>query len=207
MEYLEKSYDYEGRFSSYWYQIQAIWNVVERGDSILEIGPGNNFLKDYLSRRGILVETLDITAETEPTYSGSVASIPCSNEKFTCVCAFEVLEHQPFELLISSLAEMSRVSKNVVLFSVPDIRWCLSYDLNIGSSNHRFRKSFSVPRLIQRPLPQARSPEDHYWEIGRRNFSVARILSEIAKTETMKCERHYRIPSNPIHHMFVLAKK
>lgn len=204
-DYLANGYDYEGRFASYWHQIQEIIKITKSG-SLLEIGPGNNFLKDYLSKRGFCVETLDMSADSNPTYRGSVTSIPCNDRQYDCVTAFEVLEHLPFTEFKSCLKEMARVSKRGVIISMPDVRWFVSARINIFSSAHGFRQILSFPRLTNRNLKAAKGPEDHFWEIGRPGTNVNKILNEI-NDSGLTLYKHYRIPSNPIHHIFVLIKE
>ncbi|MGK7905033.1 MAG: class I SAM-dependent methyltransferase [Hormoscilla sp.] len=205
--YFKNSYDYEGRFGSYWHQINEIFTLVNPGKTILEVGPGNNFMSHYVSQRNIGVETLDIITETNPTYVGTVTQIPCKENQFDCVCAFQVLEHQPLELLQLSLIEMLRVSKQYLLFSVPDVRWFLSLDLRIFSSRNASRQIVSFPRLTNRVLNVPQSSKDHHWEIGRPGCSLAKILRKIAAVESLQLQKHYRVPSNPIHHLFVISKK
>ncbi|MEW6616660.1 MAG: class I SAM-dependent methyltransferase [Thermodesulfobacteriota bacterium] len=202
--YFEKGYDYEGRFGSYWYQLQEIIKITKDG-IVLEIGPGSNFLRDYLTKRKIKVETLDISSSSNPKYIGSVTAIPCESNKYDCVVGFEVMEHLPFTEFRIGLQEMARVSKKWVLFSVPDVRWFLSVDVRLFSIDKSFRRILSFPRLRNRRLLPPIGPKDHHWEIGRLGMHLSKIASEIANTGLV-VEKHYRIPSNPIHHMFILKK-
>lgn len=203
--YLSQSYDTEPRFGSYWYQIQEVVRIWEPDAKILEIGPGNNFFSEYLSKRGIQVETLDIIPDSSPTYVGTFTAIPCEDEQFQCVCAFQSLEHQPFEKLQPSLEEMARVSRQFIIFSVPDVRFFVTLDLKLIREKYRILQVINLPRIVDRHLPPVKTPACHYWEIGRAGFSVKQVLEEIKKSH-LRCLNHYRIPLNPKHHLFLLSK-
>jgi hypothetical protein len=103
------------------------------------------------------------------------------------------------------LQEMARASKKWVLFGAPDARWFLSFDLRLFSSDKCFRGILSFPRLRNRRLLSPKGPSDHYWEIGRFETHLSKIASEIANAGLV-IEKHCRIPSSPIHHMFILSK-
>lgn len=198
--YTGAGYDYRGRFISYWSQAREVLAQTESSSSVLEIGPGNYFLVDYLARRGLAVETLDIDAVHGPDHVGSVEDIPLPDRSFDVVTCFEVLEHLPFELVPRALREMGRVSRRAVLFSVPDVRYFLELDLALFSSRRRFQYLASFPRLTNRKLRPPR-PGGHQWEIGRPGFPVARVAGAIPPE--LRLVRDYRIQGNPMHHMFV----
>lgn len=202
--YLKHGYDYEGRFGSYWHQIKEILTVSPKG-VILEVGPGNNFLSNYLSKIGVKVDTLDTTSISTPTYLGNVTSIPCRDDQYDCVVGFEILEHLPFVDFKIGLKEMARVSKSHVIISIPDVRWFVSVDIRLFSSTKYVRCIWSFPRLINRHLRPAKDAIDHHWEIGRPDININNIIKEINDIQLL-LEKHYRVPSNPIHHIFVLKK-
>lgn len=206
-EYKKQGYDYEGRFNSYWHQIHEVVRNSPTNGRILEVGPGNRFLANYLSERGYTAETLDIDSGLNPTYIGSTERIPCSDNTFNCVCAFEVLEHMPFEKFLPSLREMLRVSTDSVLISVPDVRWYIRLEIALASERHRIRKILSFPRLTKKQIKPAQSPKDHHWEIGREGYPLDKIIRTIKSAESAKLQTDYRIIGNPVHHMFVISKK
>jgi len=112
-------YDTKERFCSYWHQIQEV--LLLKPSEVLEIGIGNGFVSRYLKERGINVTTLDIDKELKPDVVGSVLDIPFHCETFQVVACYEVLEHLPYEDIPKALSEISRVSKQYVILSVPDV--------------------------------------------------------------------------------------
>ena len=203
--YVRQGYDYWGRFSSYWYQIKEIIACCkQQTDKILEIGPGNKFLSDYFLRRDYSIQTMDIDEQYEPDIVGTVLSIPKKDNFYKVVMAFQVLEHLPFEEFDKALLEMERVSSEYVIFSVPDVRYFFEFRFSFFSSSKTWYKILSFRRLTNRKLPTT-PVGGHHWEIGRPGFSVKKIISNIPGQ--FEVVREYRIPCNPIHHIFVLKVK
>ncbi len=202
-DYLNIGYDYKGRFTSYWYQIKEVTSNLEGSGKILEIGPGNRFMTDYLLKRSFHVETLDIDEVHAPDHVGSILGMPLPDQSFEVVAGFQILEHLPFEKFSLALKEMGRVARKKVLFSVPDVRYFIEIDISFFSSKLHFHTIFSFPRLTNRALPPTKVG-GHLWEIGRPGFSLKKVLNEISNSG-LKLEAHYRIPNNPIHHMFVMS--
>lgn len=199
-EYLGQGYDYRGRFASYWHQIDEVQRALGDEASVLEIGPGNHMMTNYLRQRGCRVETVDVEAANRPDHLASVTALPLADRSFDVAVAFQVLEHLPFAELTTALDELARVSRRYVLFSVPDVRYYLELALTLLSPSHEWRTLVTLPRLLKRALPPVR-PGGHHWEIGRAGYPLARVLAALPGALTL--ERAYRVPGNAIHHLFV----
>jgi len=61
------------RFMSYYYQLKCIYDIKPK--RILEIGPGNNFLRNNL-KDNFKIKTMDIDPELNSDFIGSVDKIP-----------------------------------------------------------------------------------------------------------------------------------
>ena len=68
-----------------------------KGESFLEIGPGPNLLTPLLKQFGKRTTTIDIDNALNPDIVGELFNIPCESNSFDIACAFQVLEHIPFE--------------------------------------------------------------------------------------------------------------
>ena len=168
MVYVKKS-----RWMSYYYQLKLIYLLNPK--NILEIGTGTNFLKKQLFDK-YKYKTLDIDSNLNPDILGSVDKIPLKDNSFDLVCAFQILEHLPFNKFERSLKEIARVSKKDVLISLP---YC----------NASFKMSFKIPLFeeiklivtIPRFYKKAKFNGEHYWEIGMRGYSLNRIKKLLSK--------------------------
>jgi len=198
--YYDIDYDTKQRFCSYWHQIHEI--LLLKQNEVLEIGVGNRFVSNYLRERGINIVTLDIDKELKPDVVGSVLDIPFRDNSFQIVACYELLEHLPYEYVAKALSEISRVSKQHVILSLPDV-------------NRVYRIYIYIPKVgeIKRllPLPRIRKPirkfdGEHYWEIGKTGYPLKRILNDIQK-QGLQLERTYRVYENPYHRFFIFRKR
>jgi SAM-dependent methyltransferase len=176
--------------------------------SILEIGIGNGFISKYLVERGFGITTMDVDRNLYPTLVGTVLSIPFSNSAFDVVACFQVLEHLPYEAFSENIAELCRVSRFYVLLSLPDVStvWCLSVQIPHIEKNHFALKTVRILLPIPSVSKRAhRFDGQHYWEIGKIDYSLKRIINDIEKTGLV-VEETYRVFEWPYHRIFKLKK-
>lgn len=122
--------------------------------------------KTMASTIGIDVETLDINPELKPDHIALVFDMPFKNFSFDVVCAFQMLEHLPFDKSIKAFIEMSRVTNKALIVSLPD-------------SKARYPVSLTLPKLgllqMLIPKPQFIAKErefdgEHYWVIKKKGY-------------------------------------
>jgi len=198
--YFENNYDDLKRFASYWHQINQIIKLNPK--NILEIGPGNGFISDYLKKRDFNIKTLDIDKDLKPDKLGSVLNIPFDKNSFSLVACFELLEHIPYKKIPKALKEIQRVTKKYVVISIPDINTVLGVYLNIP-------KIGIIKKLI--PLPFIKKGKhkfdgEHYWETGAKNYKLKDFKNKLKKAN-LTIIKTYRIFEHPFHRIFVLKKK
>lgn len=196
--YFDETYNHKARWMSFFYQIQTVRNL--RPQMVLEIGPGHGLVTRALRDGGLKVTTVDIDKELEPDHVASVDSLPFKDSAFDAVCAFEVLEHLPFETFISNLKELSRVSKKYVVISLPDKRRIL-FHLLLKIPFINYKNIFiRIPSFKEHVFDG-----QHYWEIGKKGYSVARVKKAIRESGLKITDDlvHFDAPSN---HYFVLGK-
>ena len=191
-------YDTIGRWCSYWHQITEVLKL--RPNNILEIGVGNNTVKNYFQARGIKVAGLDINKENNPDIVASVEKIPLDDNSFDLVLCAEVLEHLPFAKFGICLKEINRIGRKYAVISLPhwgrhfsiearlpyfkNLRW--QYKLNLFPIKHHFNSQ-------------------HYWEIGKRNYPLKKIKNAI-RDQKFKILNDYCVFEMPYHHFFILEK-
>ena len=199
----KEHYDFEkycgpDRWGSYYYQIKEI--IKKKPATVLEAGGGDGVLRSYLlSNTDINHTSLDIAEDLHPDVLGSVDNIPLEDHSFDITCAFEVLEHLPFEQFEGALQELRRVSKGTVLLSLPHFGPMLSLAFKIPFLKHK-RFAFKIPYH-----PQHKFDGEHYWEIGKKGYPIARIRTILSKYFTI--ERDYVPFEHEYHHFFILMNK
>ena len=193
---LKKYYDL-ARWSSYYYQIDEVLCV--EPESVLEIGAGNKTLECYIeSNTDIEYKSLDIAQDLQPDIIGSIDAIPLSDRSFDVVCAFEVLEHLPFDKFERSLSEIDRVAKKYAIISLPHFGPPIKI-------NFKFPFLKEVKCHFKIPYPRKHEFNgQHYWEIGKRGYSPKKIRGILSKY--FKIEKEFVPYENQYHRFYVLRK-
>lgn len=194
-----KGYDTKERFISYWYQINEVLKLSPK--NILEIGIGNSFVSNYLTKYEIDLITLDFDKRLGPDVVASVIDIPFKNESFEIVVCYEVLEHIPFEFFQRALTEMYQIAKKFVILSLPDYSRVYRVHIEIP-------KYGEIRKLIRSPkqkMPEYPFCGQHYWEIGLEGYPLQKIIDNI-KRIGFNVNKTYRLFEFPYHRFFILAK-
>lgn len=197
--YLKESYDTKERFISYWHQINEISKL--RPDKVLEAGIGNGFVTRYLKRKGLNISTLDIEQELRPDIIGSVSSMPFVRNAFDVVACFQVLEHLPYGEFTRALREFHRISKKHVVLSLPDHTPVYRFNIELPRMK-------PIKKLIPHPCPRPSHHEydgDHYWIIGKSNYSLTRIKQDILQTG-FRIIKSFRVFEFSGHRFFIIMK-
>jgi len=194
--YLDKS-----RWASIWHQLDEVSKLKPR--NILEIGPGPGVFKATATALGLEVETLDIDPDLKPDHVASVFSMPFRDGSYDVVCAFQMLEHLPFEDSLRAFAEMSRVASTAVVISLPNAakRWPISARIpKLGT----LRLSVPAPRL---KAAVHQFDGEHYWELSKAGYAVDKVVAELSRVSSMVLQRTYRVHENPYHQFFVFTPR
>lgn len=197
--YYNVNYNHKARWITYFYQMNLLKELGIL--SALEVGPGHGWMKKIIADLGVSVETVDFDPALKPDYVGSIEKLPNPDNSYDAVCAFEVLEHLPFETLIQNLNEMARVAKKYVIFSVPDHRHTL------------FHINFKIPffkyvnfMLKINTYKEHKFDGQHYWEIGKKGYSPKRVKKTI-ESNGFKIVKSFVPTDTPTNHFFVLIKE
>ena len=123
--------------------------------------------------------------------------LPFADASFDITCAFEVLEHLPFEQFDRAVAELCRVARTHVVISVPHFGPMFSFLLKIPF----------VPQIraaLKIPFPKEHIFKgQHYWEVGKRRYPVSLIRKKLSMHGNIV---HDFVPFGSFyHHFFVLA--
>lgn len=185
------------RWLSLWHQLHEVLSLSP--ESVLEIGPGPGLFKLLSLQFGLKVETLDVDPELLPDYIARADNMPFINNQFDVVCAFQMLEHLPFNESLIVFNEMVRVSKRYIVISLPDVQklWPYSFYIpKIGSISFKIKKPGFKPSDHE-------FDGQHYWELNKKGFSVEYVISEFIKNKKIKLKNNFRVDENPYHHFFI----
>ena len=195
-----EKYCNQSRWASYWHQIKNILKCQPR--KVLEIGVGDEVLSHYLKKNiGVDYFCVDIMSELGPDFINSVDNLKDIKEDFAdVVCAFEVLEHLPFEKFPQALTELYRVSSKFVIISLP--HWGRHFSLEIKLPHFkriRWQYKFNIFNI------EHKFDGHHYWEIGKKGYPLKAIKREILAAG-FKILDDYLVFESPYHHFFILRK-
>lgn len=188
------SYYTKARWCSIWHQVDEVNRF--QPESVLEVGGGLGVFKQTMACFGVPVTVVDIAEDLNPDIVGSVTDLPIKDNSFDVACAFQVLEHLPFENFGPALKELKRVARKAVVISLPDAK--TNYGIQL-----------TIPRMGKRnvwfSIPFKRSPvvtNEHFWEIEQKGYPLAKIISEINNAK-FKSIKTYRATDNRYHRFFI----
>jgi SAM-dependent methyltransferase len=177
--YFDDGYVSLERLISYFYQIDLIRK--SRPKSVLFVGVGDGMVPAFLRSHVDTVTTLDIDPALDPDVVGDIRELSFPDASFDLVCAFEVLEHLPFEESKKALAELARVSRGDILVSVPHRRTGLELVLKFPFIRTLTGRNYlNLPLLVPIRFPGFAVSGQHYWEIDGRTTRLrdARAMFE-----------------------------
>ena len=188
-------YAFEGRFVSYYWQLKEV--LALNPGSVLEAGAGDrvfgNFIKDNTA---VAYTCVDIAEDLRPDVVGSVLALPFRDKSHDVVCAFEVLEHLPFEQFDKAMSELARVARTHVVISIPHFGPTLSFSLKIPFIT-QIRFAFKIP-FPKRHVFNGQ----HYWELGKKGYPASLIRQKLARRG--RIVRDFVPFGNQYHHFFVV---
>ncbi len=173
---------------------------------ILEIGIGNNGVAILMKNYGFNYTTCDINKELKPDVVADIRNIPFRKDEFDLVCAFEVLEHLPFEEFENCLKELKRVSNKYIIISIPNATSFFSglFKLSIPRFSRYFEFQINIP---YRFFPYGRFKQNgvHCWEMNRKKCSKKVIKEKLNKH--FKIIKEFNELLQPEHYYFILEVK
>lgn len=192
------SYAHPDRFASYFYQLKELHEV--RPTSVLEVGVGDAVIGNYIrdNTPAIKYTSIDVASDVNPDVIGSVLDLPFEDKTHDVVCAFEVLEHIPFESFEKALSEMARVARTHVMISVPHFGPPIKFLLKIPFIRE-LACAWKIPYH-----PRHVWNGQHYWELGKKGYSPKAVRSIMSRYGDVVKE--YVPFENQYHHFFILKK-
>lgn len=185
------------RWTSIWHQLDEV--IMLEPDSVLEIGPGPGIFSHAARIFGIPVETLDLDPELKPDHIASATDMPFLENSFDVVCAFQMLEHLPYETSLLAFEEMCRVARSHVVISLPNAGKIITFVA-------KFPKLGIIKRIVPLTSLIRQKHEfdgEHYWEVNKIDYSEKKVVDDLSKWGTL--QRSFRVTENPYHHFFIFT--
>ncbi len=207
----------EERFLSYFYQLKEVLALPRsRCQSILEIGRGLGVFQALAKNFQYKVTALDLDRKTAPDVLADIRKLPFKENSFDMVCAFEVLEHLPYDQFRVVIEGMAKCARNYLFLSLParvnDVFWQVRF-----RGLQRFLKSFSFEMQIFKTLPLRSKDIDvnpltaredrhnpHYWEVNRRSYPKQRIWTDLRECG-LEILKEFHNPHYSFHY-FILCQ-
>lgn len=188
-------YAFEGRFVSYYWQIKEVLSLEPQ--SVLEVGVGDKVFGNFIKNNThVSYTSVDVAEDLHPDIVGSILKLPFADNSFDAICAFEVLEHLPFDQFDRALAELARVARANIVISLPHFGPMLAFSLKIPFLSE-IRIAFKIPFYKKHVFNG-----QHYWEVGKSGYSVSLIREMLSKHGSIVRDS---VPfGSPYHHFFVL---
>jgi 2-polyprenyl-3-methyl-5-hydroxy-6-metoxy-1,4-benzoquinol methylase len=191
-------YDDAERWMSYWHQLRAVLAVRPR--TVLEIGPGSGVFSGYLRHAGVEVKTLDIDASRGADYIADITKLDTAlpaGLQFDAVCAFQVLEHLPFDEFELALGNLARRARPHVFVSLPYRGLRVRFAFWWGDHHFTLGHKLMLPWRHE-PIPE------HHWELGYP--ITARKVTKIIARQLDVVSRGF-IRENPYHYLWQLRRR
>ena len=188
----------KGRWCSIWHQLDEVLRL--KPANVLEIGPGPGVFKYAAKLFGLDVETLDLDPELKPDHVGSSTELPFADDTYDAVCAFQMLEHLPYERSLTAFREMVRVARKHVVISLPDSKKARRYQFYVPALG-------TFDRLFTRPGAKAAKHDfdgEHYWEINKQGYDLSKVTNDLSSI--CKLQKTYRVMEYSYHRFFVFEK-
>ena len=180
------------RWASLWHQVDLVVKAKPR--QILEVGVGNGYLKLLCQPLGIQHQSLDLSADLSPDILADVTNIPLADQSVDLTCAFQVLEHLPYQDALRGFQQLCRVSRRDIIISLPNARKAYPFMLTLPFVG-------SCRALVPSPIPPLhRMIKSHRWEIGRRGTALRCVLRDLSKEARLL--KQFRVFENPYHQFF-----
>ena len=152
----------------YWHQQKLMDGLLQPGQTVLEIGPGNGFTSDYLRARGFHVTTLDIDPDKSPDIVANAATYDFP-DRYDVVLAFEVFEHMPFDKFEQVVRRLAETARGHLFVSLPRndlVPFRVSLKLGARRREHA---------LEWRRLEGSIREIHHFWELDSGDTTTARV--------------------------------
>lgn len=176
-------------------QIRQVINSKKK--KILEIGKGNGFVSDFLKKAKREVVTFDINAKLEPEVCGDIINLNkyFKKNEFEFVLCAEVLEHLPFSFCEQAIRNISQITSELALVSLPRAQKTIfDFQFILKMPKMKYKEGGIFLSLGRQPVLS-----EHHWELDSsaitslRNIKVIlrKYFNGVESKRLRYCSHHY----------------
>jgi hypothetical protein len=191
------------RWFSFVHQIASVRDLAPV--RVAEVGIGPGVVGDMMRATYPMCEYIgiDIDPQLQPTICADVTALPFADQSFDVTFCCQVLEHLPFSEFDTAIIELKRVTRKRLVISLPNVSPFIYLRFPGGRRLiPALWRGISLPTVF--PLHHSHEKHgQHYWEIGKYQYPVSRILGVLEKYGFAKI-RHFRMVERNYWHFFLL---
>ena len=194
--YAFSKYMHLPRWACYYIQIKHVLELQPK--TVLEIRPGDGLFGWYMEKNGISYTSADHADDITSNVKVNLGfeKLPFPDNHFDVICAFQVLEHIPYEKVEFALSELARVTKKYVMLDVPQYGSHVQLILKLPLLRY-----ISWHTVLPRPK-EHKFDGFHYWEIGKKGYSAKKVRKLMQEHFTV--QKEFSIVQNPKERFYVL---
>lgn len=197
------SYLNKARWNSYYHQIEEV--LKSDSKSVLIIGKGDGIVPNILGEQVEEIKIFDIAEDLQPDYLGNILELSnIVDKKFDSILCCQVLEHLPFDKFEQCISELSKVTNNQIVISLPQQNILFNIVFKIPKI-HKIDINIYIPKFYKNFVFEKDGNGEHYWELNVKNYPVNKIRKILKKYFILKNE--YTVKENLYHRFFILEKK
>jgi len=183
-------------------QSEQIRYVINSGkQKILEIGKGNGFVSDFLKKAKREVITFDLNANLAPDVCGDIMDLNkiFKKNEFEFVLCAEVLEHLPFSSCEQAIRDISQITSECALITLPRAqKTILDFQFILKVPKMRYKEGGIYWSKGKQPVLR-----EHHWELDSSDETSLKKVKAIINLYFSAMEIR-RIRYCPHHYFFNL---
>ncbi len=195
------NYDSSKRFDVYKTQAACIESISGKQNisTILEIGVGSGFMKNYLQNKGIKVYSIDYYKKLNPDKVIDISKKFMLKDSYDITLCFQVLEHIDESKLEQVLNNIYEIKSKKFIFSIPIKSWFFNISFKIPLIKTPFETIFFINKNKET------TSNERKWELGQKNHSINWFKETLKKANFNVIEAKV-YPSDPLHAYFLCKK-
>jgi hypothetical protein len=154
-------------------------NNITKNDSILEVGVGTGFTKNYLLNKGFNIKTIDIDVDKNPDIVENIVNAQSIILNYDALLAFNIFEHIPYSEFLEVIEKLNDSGVSKIFIGLPIFKKII----------FQFYFSFILFKPININIYKKRKKlsANHFWEIDYKDIHLNKIIEDF-NTRGFQCK-------------------